>query len=157
MITVTGPAELLPPIPQPPHDPTWWLLDPVAGWRAGRLDAVEQAPADGALTLAAAPGSRRRMDEPSGSFGGLVLPANAALAPTGELYLLDGRGPVVHLSYSDGLSVVSVFLERGTLDPSSVARWTKATRGGRTVYIRDTVQQRVVWASRSVAWLLVRR
>ena len=95
MITVTSPAELLPPIPQPPHDPTWWLLDPVAGWRAGRLDGVEQAPAGGALTLVAAPGSRRRMDEPSGSFGGLVLPANAALAPTGELYLLDGRGPAL--------------------------------------------------------------
>jgi phage tail-like protein len=95
MIAVTSPAELLPPIPQPPHDPTWWLLDPVAGWRAARLDSVEQAPAGGALTLVAAPGSGRSMDEPSGSFGGLGPPANVAIAPTGELYLLDGRGPAL--------------------------------------------------------------
>jgi sigma-E factor negative regulatory protein RseB len=60
---------------------------------------------------------------------------------------LDGGGPVVHLSYSDGLSVVSVFVQRGTLDASSVAHWRKATRGGRTVYLRDTVQQRAMWAS----------
>jgi hypothetical protein len=46
---------------------------------------------------------------------------------------LDGDGPVVHLSYSDGLSVVSVFVHRGTSSPSwptrrprwSTARWPR--------------------------------
>ena len=65
---------------------------------------------------------------------------------------LDGSGPVVHLSYSDGLSVVSVFVERGTLDASSVAGWRKATRGGRDVYVRDTVQQRVMWESQGYVY-----
>ncbi len=68
---------------------------------------------------------------------------------------LDGSGPVVHLSYSDGLSVVSVFVERGMLDARSVANWQKATRGGRTVYMRDTVQQRAVWASQGYVYTIL--
>lgn len=68
---------------------------------------------------------------------------------------LDGEGPVVHLSYSDGLSVVSVFVQRGTLDAKSVAHWRKATRGGRTVYLRDTVQQRAMWASRGYVFTVL--
>lgn len=67
----------------------------------------------------------------------------------------DGGGPVVHLSYSDGLSVVSVFVQRGTLDASSVAHWRKATRGGRTVYLRDTVQQRAMWASQGYVFTVL--
>ena len=68
---------------------------------------------------------------------------------------LDGDGPVVHLSYSDGLSVVSVFVQRGTLDAGSLAGWHKATRGGRTVYLRDTVQQRAMWASRGYVFTVL--
>lgn len=68
---------------------------------------------------------------------------------------LDGSGPVVHLSYSDGLSVVSVFIQRGTLDARSVVGWHKATRGGRTVYLRDTVQQRAMWASRGYVFTVL--
>ncbi|GAA4482421.1 hypothetical protein GCM10023191_002600 [Actinoallomurus oryzae] len=68
---------------------------------------------------------------------------------------LDGHGPVVHLSYSDGLSVVSVFLQRGTLDAGSVASWHKATRGGRTVYLSDTMQQRAMWASRGYVFTVL--
>lgn len=68
---------------------------------------------------------------------------------------LDGDGPVVHLGYSDGLSVVSVFIQRGTLDAASVAGWHKATRGGRTVYLRDTVQQRAMWASRGYVFTVL--
>jgi hypothetical protein len=68
---------------------------------------------------------------------------------------LDSHGPVVHLSYSDGLSVVSVFVERGTLDANSVASWHRATRGGRTVYLRDTVQQRAMWASQGYVYTIL--
>jgi sigma-E factor negative regulatory protein RseB len=68
---------------------------------------------------------------------------------------LDGHGPVVHLSYSDGLSVVSVFLQRGTLDADSVASWHKATRGGRTVYLSDTMQQRAMWAGRGYVFTVL--
>jgi sigma-E factor negative regulatory protein RseB len=85
-------------------------------------------------------------------------PVHSALPDRLSLYdarQLDGGGPVVHLSYSDGLSVVSVFVQRGTLDASSVANWRKATRGGRTVYLRDTVQQRAMWASRGYVFTVL--
>lgn len=78
----------------------------------------------------------------------------------GSLSLYDARqrdqhGQVVHLSYSDGLSVVSVFVQRGTLDPRAFAGWHRATRGGRVVYIDDTVQQRVMWASRGYVYTVL--
>jgi hypothetical protein len=67
----------------------------------------------------------------------------------------DGSGPVVHLSYSDGLSVVSVFVQPGMLDATSLAGWRKATRGGRTVYLRDTVQQRAMWTSQGYVFTVL--
>jgi sigma-E factor negative regulatory protein RseB len=85
-------------------------------------------------------------------------PVHSALPDRLSLYdarQLDGDGPVVHLSYSDGLSVVSVFVQRGTLNANSVADWRKATRGGRTVYLRDTVQQRAMWASRGYVFTVL--
>jgi outer membrane lipoprotein-sorting protein len=85
-------------------------------------------------------------------------PVHSALPDGLSLYdarQLDGNGPVVHLSYSDGLSVVSVFVQRGTLDAKSVAGWRRATRGGRTVYLRDTVQQRAMWASRGYVFTVL--
>lgn len=81
--------RLLPPIPQPPHDPTWLLMDSRAGWRAALLDRIEVDPTTRGLTLAPVPGSTRSLTEASGSFGGLVLPSGAALAPDGSVYLLD--------------------------------------------------------------------
>src|SRR5215510_10458833 len=84
-----GRQILLPPIPQPPHDPTSWLLNGRAGWRAAKLDHVEELPPQQSLTLALAPESRRALTEASGSFGGLTIPANMALGPDGGVYLLD--------------------------------------------------------------------
>jgi phage tail-like protein len=81
-------AERLPRVPQPPHDPRFLMLDRRAGWRAQSLDRT-QVRVDGVLTLAAAPGAARSLDEPSGSFGGLVPPSNVAVAGDGTIYLLD--------------------------------------------------------------------
>ncbi len=90
---------LLPPIPQPPHDPTSWLLNGRAGslantrasWRAAKLDQIEILPPQQSLTLALAAESRRSPFEPNGSFGGLTVPANVALGPDGSIYLLDAE------------------------------------------------------------------
>src|SRR5579859_2679887 len=79
----------LPPIPQPPHDPTWWLLNGQVGWHAAKLDGVVLAA--GTLGLLTIAGSGRLLNEPSGSFGGLLPPGNAALAADGSLYLLDAN------------------------------------------------------------------
>jgi MucB/RseB N-terminal domain len=80
------------------------------------------------------------------------LPGNLSLLDARQQ---DGAAPVIHLSYSDGLSVVSVFVQRGVLDAGSVSHWHKTTRGGRTVYLRDTVQQRAVWASRGYVYTIL--
>ena len=89
-----GVSELLPRVPQPPHDPRFPLLDRRTGWRALDLSPAPglqpaQVRFDGVLTLAAAPGVSRSLLEPSGSFGGLVPPAHVAVAADGAVYLLD--------------------------------------------------------------------
>lgn len=85
--------NVLPAIPQPPHDPTWWLLNAQTPWPGPTgqaiLENVGTTPADGQLALLPLPGSGRSLTEQSGSFGGLVLPANVASGPDGRIYLLD--------------------------------------------------------------------
>jgi len=82
-----NPFWQLPPIPAPPNDPTLLLLDGRVGWQAAELDDVGIAGDN--LGLLIVPGSGRLLDEPSGSFGGVVPPANVAWAPNGDLYMLD--------------------------------------------------------------------
>jgi sigma-E factor negative regulatory protein RseB len=52
-----------------------------------------------------------------------------------------GSGEVIDLEYSDGLSVVSLFVQRGTL-ASDMSGWQPATLGGHPVYV----------CGRSVTW-----
>lgn len=94
-----APTWHVPPVPAPPHDPSSLLLagslgpQPRGGWRAADgkagLDGVEIATGTPALVLEPTPDATRRLTEPSGSFGGLRMPLNAALGPAGDVYLLD--------------------------------------------------------------------
>ncbi|MBT2208542.1 MULTISPECIES: MucB/RseB C-terminal domain-containing protein [Actinomadura] len=63
----------------------------------------------------------------------------------GRLTLYDARsdGATVHLSYSDGLAAVSVFVQRGSLDEARLPGWQKTVRRGRTVYRREALRR---WA-----------
>src|SRR5262245_60903423 len=79
--------DSMPTSRRPADEPTFWLLNRRVGWRAADLQRVEIAPS-GALILARRPGSGRSLGEASGSFGGLVAPANVALGD-GAIYLLD--------------------------------------------------------------------
>lgn len=63
-------------------------LDASRGWRASELDAVTIDPTEGTLTLAIAAGGRA-LDEPTGSFGGLVPPALVAVGDGCDVWLLD--------------------------------------------------------------------
>jgi phage tail-like protein len=83
---IPNPFWQLPPAPQPPNDPTWWLLNGRVGWQVGDKDHVAIAENIGLLIIS---GSGRLLNEASGSFGGLVLPGNAAQGADGSLYLLD--------------------------------------------------------------------
>src|SRR5262245_44619948 len=83
------PAELLPPIPQPPHDPTFTLLGPGPGWRELSLHQTSIDPATTEVRLALLPGAGRSLNEPSGSLGGLVPPANVAIDNDCFIWLVD--------------------------------------------------------------------
>lgn len=83
--------NFLPPIPQPPHDPTSWLLNARAGWHDAKLLHVEKTVVAQGLALAPLPDNRRSLTEASGSFGGLTVPANVALGQDGSVYLLDTK------------------------------------------------------------------
>jgi sigma-E factor negative regulatory protein RseB len=78
----------------------------------------------------------------------------------GDLALLGARkgstatGPVVDLDYSDGLSLVSVFLQRGHLQ-SRPAGWSRMTLGGSPVYADDSDGQTFVWSARGFVYTLV--
>lgn len=79
----------LPPIPKPPNDPTFVLLNEQVGWQAGALASVGINAGTGSVELAELAGTGRSLTEQSGSFGGLVLPSNAAMTANGSVYLLD--------------------------------------------------------------------
>ncbi|MBC6463494.1 sigma-E factor regulatory protein RseB domain-containing protein [Actinomadura sp. HBU206391] len=65
----------------------------------------------------------------------------------GGLSLREARrsGGVVHLSYSDGLSVVSVFVQPGRLDERRFSRWKREITEGHTVFQQDALHRWAVW------------
>jgi len=62
---------------------------------------------------------------------------------------------VLHLAYSDGLSTVSLFAQRGRLGTAPVAGFTAETVGARPVWMRHEAPERVVWAGGGQVWTLV--
>jgi sigma-E factor negative regulatory protein RseB len=78
-----------------------------------------------------------------------------------ELTLYDVRrtddpgGPVLHAIYSDGLSTVSLFEQKGRLDVRSLTDYRSERRGDITVYVRDGVQRSVVWSADGTVYTVV--
>jgi hypothetical protein len=58
-----------------------------------------------------------------------------------------GRGQVLHLGYSDGVSLLSVFEQPGRLDPGRLAGWTSERRAGRRVWVSPAVPEQVTWSA----------
>lgn len=63
-------------------------------------------------------------------------------------------GKVVELSYSDGLSVVSVFLQRGRL-PARLPGWQPATAAGQQVYTVDPDDQSLAWSAGGYVYTVI--
>lgn len=83
-------SDILPLIPAPPHDPTWWLLNNLVGWRSSFLGAnIDVSKPSGALVLSQPPKSGREFTEDNGSMGGLLPPSNVGVTPSGTIILLD--------------------------------------------------------------------
>ena len=55
----------------------------------------------------------------------------------------EGGGGPVHLSYSDGLAAVSVFVQRGRLDEDALGGWQRIVKDDRTVFRRESLRH---WA-----------
>lgn len=63
-------------------------------------------------------------------------------------------GEVVDLSYSDGLSVVSLFVQRGIL-PRAMAGWRQIKLNGRTVYSADPDDRSLAWSARGFVFTVI--
>jgi sigma-E factor negative regulatory protein RseB len=61
---------------------------------------------------------------------------------------------VVDLAYSDGLSVVSLFVQRGQL-PAALPGWRQTDLGGHPVYLRDPAEPDVTWSAGGYVYTVV--
>jgi sigma-E factor negative regulatory protein RseB len=93
----------------------------------------------------------------------LALHANGWLVPPqlpGGLSLFTGAktqtgtGTVLDLGYSDGLSVVSLFEQRGNL-AAKLAGWQKVTVAGHVVYAAEPDQRSLTWSSRGMVYTVM--
>jgi sigma-E factor negative regulatory protein RseB len=93
----------------------------------------------------------------------LALRARGWLVPTqlpGGLQLFTGAetraatGTVLGLGYSDGLSVVSVFEQRGHL-AARLDGWRKTTVEGHEVFVAEPDQRSTTWSSRGMVYTVM--
>ena len=93
----------------------------------------------------------------------LALRARGWLVPAqlpGGLSLFTGaeteasNGTVLDLGYSDGLSVISVFEQRGHL-AASLAGWQKTTVAGHVIFVADPDQRSLTWSGRGIVYTVV--
>ncbi len=77
-----------------------------------------------------------------------ALPGGLSLYTAAECQT--GAGEVVDLGYSDGLSVVSLFVQRGTL--AKMTGWQPVDLGGRTVYVAE---HSITWAGRGLVYTVI--
>ena len=63
-------------------------------------------------------------------------------------------GSVLDASYSDGLSVVSVFMQRGEL-PSALHGWHRADVGGLAVYSSEPDERSLAWSAQGIVYTVI--
>jgi sigma-E factor negative regulatory protein RseB len=87
---------------------------------------------------------------------GWPLPAAMAggLALLKSTELTTKSGPILGLSYSDGLSVISVFLQRGQL-PRGMPGWRRITTRGSSVYAIDPDDRSLAWSARGFVYTVI--
>jgi len=79
----------------------------------------------------------------------------------GELSLYDTRevqtasGSALHMSYSDGLSTVSVFQQIGTIGADAMAGYERVDSGDGVRFVRVGISQHVVWSAAGSVYYVV--
>jgi sigma-E factor negative regulatory protein RseB len=64
-------------------------------------------------------------------------------------------GEVLHLSYSDGLSVVSVFQQWGSLDQEGLRGYSRVATPDGPVWVREGAPTRVVWSAEGTVYTVL--
>jgi sigma-E factor negative regulatory protein RseB len=81
-----------------------------------------------------------------------LLPGSLVLVAASQLP--SAQGTVVELTYSDGLSVISLFLQRGDL-PDQLSNWHPATVGGRALYVSDADARILAWSAQGYVYSMI--
>jgi sigma-E factor negative regulatory protein RseB len=107
--------------------------------------ALGGMPAEGALPW------RQQLGRPqimSLQAHGWPLPAQlpGGMMLSGASQTSSAAGEVIGLSYSDGLSVISVFVQRGDL-PSELEGWQRIEMAGHAAYAVDPDDQAIAWSA----------
>ena len=71
------------------------------------------------------------------------------------LHRLQGTRDVMHAAYSDGLSTVSVFEERGVLDTTALGSFEQVTAANSSVWLQEGLPTVVVWQAEGTIYTLV--
>jgi sigma-E factor negative regulatory protein RseB len=80
------------------------------------------------------------------------LPGGLTLVQASETSA--SSAPVIDLAYSDGLSVISLFLQRGHL-PANLSGWSEVAMRGQRVYSADSDQRSVAWSAHGFVYTLI--
>jgi sigma-E factor negative regulatory protein RseB len=80
------------------------------------------------------------------------LPGNLVLFAARETSARSG--PVIDLSYSDGLTVISVFVQRGQLGPAEPA-WQRIGMHGQTVYSINSDERSFAWSAGGFVYTVI--
>lgn len=83
---------------------------------------------------------------PPGLPGGLALFTSAQTRTS--------TGTVLDLGYSDGLSAVSLFEQRGDL-PARLPGWEKATVANHVIYVSEPDQRFMTWSGRGIVYTVM--
>jgi sigma-E factor negative regulatory protein RseB len=117
------------------------------GRTVGRRPAAAARPWDNAL----APAQLTALRAQGWPLPG-PLPGNLVLL--GARQQLTGAGRVIDLDYSDGLCLVSVFMQRGHLPPRMTG-WSEVALRGHRVYADDSSGQGIAWSAHGFVYTVV--
>lgn len=91
---------------------------------------------------------------------GWVVPMSLGAGPSGGRLVLDdvrvsGTGAVVHLFYTDGLSTVSVFEQRGRLSLRGLPGWRLTRLAGDRVFSVGQLPAQLTWSGQHLVYTVV--